>query len=68
MSSLLQNFTLVVTSDFADIDYPVEAMSPSHRQQTADGWRLTWSFKRILTGQTMGLAMPSTTSRSCRRW
>jgi hypothetical protein len=54
----LENFTLVLTCDFADIDYPVGAMSPSRRQQGSDGWRLTWAFRRILTGQTMGLVMP----------
>jgi hypothetical protein len=54
----LQNFTLALTCDFADIDYPSGAMSPSQRQRTDDGWRLGWNFKQVLTGQGFGLVMP----------
>ena len=54
----LQNFVLTLDCDFADIDYPVGAMSPSRRQRAGDSWRLTWNFKQVLTGQNMGLLMP----------
>jgi hypothetical protein len=54
----LQNFVLTVGCDFADIDYPADAMSPSQRQRGGGGWLLTWGFKQVLTGQSMGLVMP----------
>jgi hypothetical protein len=54
----LQNFMLTVACDFAEIDYPAGAMSPSRRQRAGEGWLLTWNFKQVLTGQNMGLVMP----------
>jgi inner membrane protein involved in colicin E2 resistance len=55
----LRNFTLKMTCDFRDIDYPRTALSPSTRQTTGNGWQLVWRFSQVLTGQSMGLVMPS---------
>ena len=55
----LKDFQLAMTTDFADIDFPAEAMSPSRRERSGDGWKLAWSFDRVVTGHTIGMAMPS---------
>jgi hypothetical protein len=55
----LRNFSLRLACDFADIDYPAAAMSPSDRHRTGGGWALGWTFSQVLTGQAMGLVMPS---------
>jgi hypothetical protein len=55
----LQNFTLMLGCDFTEIDYPTGGMSPSDRKRTSDGWLLSWSFRQVLTGQSLGLVMPS---------
>jgi len=55
----LQNFALTVACDYPDIDFPTDGMSPSRRQQTGNGWLLTWSFRQVLTGQSMGVLTPA---------
>lgn len=54
----LENFHAVVSTDFAAIDFPESAMSPSTKEKQNDGWRLDWKFARVLTGHTMGVATP----------
>jgi inner membrane protein involved in colicin E2 resistance len=55
----LRNFKMVVTSNFTEIDYPADSLSPSSRQRAGTGWELTWTFAQVLTGQAMGLVMPA---------
>lgn len=54
----LDNFDLTVLTDFARIDFPSYTMSPSARQQEGQGWRLSWTFDRLVTGDGMGMVMP----------
>jgi hypothetical protein len=58
-TSQIEDFSLTMTTDFADIDYPVQTMSPSTRTKTASGWELVWRFDRLVTGDGMGMVMPS---------
>ena len=46
----LNNFTLSMTTDFQDIDFPSYTLSPSSKSSTSDGWALTWVFDRVVTG------------------
>jgi hypothetical protein len=54
----LEQFKLVMTTDFADIDYPTFTMSPSTRERVGDGWELMWTFRRLVAGHGMGMVMP----------
>lgn len=54
----LRDFSLAITTDFSEIDFPEQGMSPSKRQTVAQGWRLHWDFAQVLTGQRMGVLMP----------
>jgi inner membrane protein involved in colicin E2 resistance len=54
----LEDFSLTMTTDFADIDYPTLSMSPSSRARSGGGWRLSWTFDRIVTGHQVGMVMP----------
>ncbi len=54
----LEDFSLVMTTDFEDIDYPTYTMSPSSRTRESRGWRLDWTFERIVTGHDIGMVMP----------
>jgi hypothetical protein len=56
--SSLRDFKLGIHCDFADIDYPQGALSPSTRERTGKGWALAWDFREALTGKTIGLTMP----------
>jgi hypothetical protein len=54
----LRDFHLGVRCDFAAIDYPHGALSPSKRDSNGPGWTLAWDFREALTGKAMGLVMP----------
>lgn len=55
----LENFSLNMTTDFADIDYPPYALSPSNRTEQAGGWKLDWTFKQLVTGHAIGMVTPT---------
>lgn len=54
----LENFSLNMTTDFENIDYPSYAMSPSNRTRTEKGWALSWKFAQLVTGHNIGMVMP----------
>jgi hypothetical protein len=54
----LEDFSLAMTTDFDEIDYPTMSMSPSSRARAGTGWRLLWDFDRIVTGHQIGMVMP----------
>lgn len=56
--SNLESFHVSVVTDFADIDFPAQTMSPSTKTQEGDGWRLDWDFSQVVTGYGVGMVMP----------
>lgn len=55
----ISNFSLNMSTDFADIDFPSYTMSPTAKTQTGTSWSLVWTFDRLVTGDGMGMVMPS---------
>ncbi len=54
-----RNFELVMTTDFAAIDFPTGSMSPTHKEKTKDGgWKLVWSYRKLISGLSIGMSMP----------
>ena len=61
--SRLRNFTMTVTTDFTDIDYPKGTRSPSRKAGPANGgMTATWRYANALTNQAMGITMPKRTN------
>jgi len=54
----VKNFSMVVATNYDKIDFPAGTMSPSEKRQTGDGWELTWSFTKLITGFNIGVEMP----------
>lgn len=54
----LRDFSLAVSTDFAEIDFPERTMSPSTKSTTDGGWSLQWTFDRVVTGRGMGVSLP----------
>lgn len=54
----VKNFRLHMTTDFDDIDFPQGTMSPGEKKKLDKGWDLTWSYKNLLTGYSIGMTMP----------
>lgn len=54
----IRDFQLNMTTHFRDIDFPQQTLSPSAREATADGYKLTWRFEQIVTGFAVGMITP----------
>lgn len=54
----IRDFQLNMTTHFRDIDFPEQSLSPSAREATADGWKLSWRFEQIVTGFAVGMVLP----------
>ena len=56
--SQIRNFTLNMHTNFKSIDFPENTISPTTKTETANGWDLTWSYKNMVSGYQIGMAMP----------
>jgi inner membrane protein involved in colicin E2 resistance len=54
----VKDFTLNMSTNFKDIDFPDNTLSPSEKHQTGKGWDLTWSYKNLLSGYQIAMVMP----------
>jgi len=55
----LEKFKLTMHTDFSEIDYPTGTLSPSARKREGKGYQLLWNFSQIVTGNGIGMIMPS---------
>jgi inner membrane protein involved in colicin E2 resistance len=54
----VRDFTLKMKTNFKDIDFPDNTLSPSEKYQNGSGWNLTWSFKNLVSGYQIAMVMP----------
>lgn len=54
----VRNFSLVLNTDFEEIDFPAQSISPTHKEHTSDGWKLTWQYSNLLTAVRIGMITP----------
>ena len=54
----VRDFTLKMKTNFKDIDFPDNTLSPSEKHETGTGWDLTWSFKNLVSGYQIAMVMP----------
>jgi hypothetical protein len=57
-TSVHNDFVLRMHTDFAEIDFPAQSLSPSERVREGAGHVLTWRFAHLVTGQSMGMLTP----------
>jgi inner membrane protein involved in colicin E2 resistance len=55
----LKDFTLRMKTDFSEIDFPADTISPSKRERAGAGYDLTWRFDQVVMGHAIGMAMPA---------
>jgi hypothetical protein len=55
----VRNFSLTMTTDFDEIDFPAGTASPSQRTRAGEGWRLVWNYPDVIGAQAIGMAMPN---------
>jgi inner membrane protein involved in colicin E2 resistance len=54
----VRDFSLRMTTNFKDIDFPENTLSPSDKHETAKGWDVNWSYKSLLSGYQIAMVMP----------
>ena len=57
--SQVKNFRFVLRTDFKDIDFPAEMMSPTEKIEEDGGYFLKWSLDNSVTGKDIGLIIPN---------
>jgi hypothetical protein len=53
-----RNFELNMKTNFKDIDFATNTLSPSKKHETAHGWELTWKYANLVSGFQIGMSMP----------
>jgi Inner membrane protein CreD len=53
-----RDFTLTARTNVRAVDFPPGTMSPTSREEAAEGWDLTWRFTNLVTGQAIGIDLP----------
>jgi inner membrane protein involved in colicin E2 resistance len=54
----VRDFELVLSTNFRDIDFAENSLSPSQKRETSDGWELTWRYGNLVSGYQIALVMP----------
>ncbi len=54
----VRDFELAMATNFKDIDFPANTLSPSEKRETPEGWDLTWRYQSLVSGYQIGMAMP----------
>jgi len=54
----VRDFSLKMKTNFKDIDFPDNTLSPSNKLETDSGWDLTWSYKNLVSGYQIAMVMP----------
>jgi hypothetical protein len=53
-----KNFALTMRTNFDDVDFPQNAISPTAKAPENGGWRLEWRYANLLSGAQIGMEMP----------
>ena len=54
----VRDFNLAMRTNFDEIDFPENTLSPTEKQKEGDGWKLQWRYANLLSGFQIGMDMP----------
>ncbi len=54
----VKDFQLNMQTNFKEIDFPDNTLSPTQKQESGNGWRLNWSYKNLVSGYDVAMVMP----------
>lgn len=54
----VNDFALIMTTNFAAIDFPPQTLLPVSEVRSGSGWQLQWHYKTLVTGNGIGMAFP----------
>ncbi len=55
----VRDFSLTMRTNFDDIDFPENTLSPGEKKEIKGGWELDWKYTNLLSGFDIGMEMPS---------
>ncbi|MCK4251625.1 inner membrane CreD family protein [candidate division WOR-3 bacterium] len=56
--SHIRNFKLTMKTDFDQINFPENSISPTGKEKMDKGWELTWQYDDLISGIQIGMEMP----------
>jgi inner membrane protein involved in colicin E2 resistance len=56
--SEIKNFSLVMNTNFSNIDFPDDSISPTNKTTTEKGWKLHWQYNNLISGVNIGMKLP----------
>ena len=54
----VRDFSLQMMTNFKDIDFPENTLSPTEKTETVNGWNLNWNYKNLVSGYQIAMTMP----------
>lgn len=54
----IHDFALTMVTNFKDIDFADDTLSPTAKERQSAGWRLTWQYSNLVSGFQIGMTMP----------
>lgn len=54
----VRDFSLKMTTNFTDIDFPDNTLSPTLETKNGNGWTLEWNYKNLVSGYQIAMTMP----------
>lgn len=59
---VIRDLKVVMRTNFTQVDYPVDAVSPSKSEPVKGGMVLTWAYSSLVSGRPIALVMPKPTN------
>ncbi len=56
--SKINDFKLSMATNFDNIDFPENSISPTKKEKGRDGWNLEWDYISLISGIQIGMVMP----------
>jgi hypothetical protein len=56
--SQVRNFKLSMATNFAEVDFPDNSLSPVAKQRVGGGWDLNWDYRSLISGYEIAVTMP----------
>ena len=54
----VRDFSLKMNTNFKDIDFPDNTLSPTDKRESANGWELNWNYQNLVSGYQIAMTMP----------
>ncbi len=61
-ASRVKNLQLAMKTNFAEIDFPAGAESPTSRKRDGAGWSLLWKYSDVIGANSISMSMPAVTN------